>query len=123
MRNLARYFENKELNIEKMLEYGFIRKDDNYVFEKLMSNTQFKIVVEISEGRKISRIIDLIENDEFELVDVKESTGDFIGKMKEEIESILNELVERCTDYDVFESNQAKKIIEYIQNKYYFFLE
>ena len=83
-----------------------------------MSNPQFKIVVEISKERKFSKVIDRMENDEYELVDVKETSGNFVSKMKEELEMFLNELVNKCTKMDVFKQDQTKNVIDYIKEKY-----
>ena len=108
MRCLDRYFENRTIDVEKMREFGFIRKDNSFVYEASMSNPQFKIVVEISKERKFSKVIDRMENDEYELVDVKETSGNFVSKMKEELEMFLNELVNKCTKMDVFKQDQTK---------------
>ena len=118
MRCLDRYFENRTIDVEKMREFGFIRKDNSFVYEASMSNPQFKIVVEISKERKFSKVIDRMENDEYELVDVKETSGNFVSKMKEELEMFLNELVNKCTKMDVFKQDQTKKVIDYIKEKY-----
>ncbi len=118
MRCLDRYFENRTIDVEKMREFGFIRKDNSFVYEASMSNPQFKIVVEISKERKFSKVIDRMENDEYELVDVKETSGNFVSKMKEELEMFLNELVNKCTKMDVFKQDQTKNVIDYIKEKY-----
>lgn len=118
MRCLDRYFENRTIDVEKMREFGFIRKDNSFVYEAFMSNPQFKIVVEISKERKFSKVIDRMENDEYELVDVKETSGNFVSKMKEELEMFLNELVNKCTKMDVFKQDQTKNVIDYIKEKY-----
>ena len=118
MRCLDRYFENRTIDVEKMREFGFIRKDNSFVYEASMSNPQFKIVVEISKERKFSKVIDRMENDEYELVDVKETSGNFVSKMKEELEMFLNELVNKCTKMDVFKQDQTKNVIGYIKEKY-----
>lgn len=118
MQCLDRYFENRTIDVEKMREFGFIRKDNSFVYEASMSNPQFKIVVEISKERKFSKVIDRMENDEYELVDVKETSGNFVSKMKEELEMFLNELVNKCTKMDVFKQDQTKNVIDYIKEKY-----
>lgn len=118
MRNLSKYFENKEINYDKLLEYGFLDKNDNYVFETQIYNNNFKVVVEISKEKQISKIVDLIVDDEYVLVDVKDSYGDFVGKVKDEYENILNDIIEKCTTTNIFKSKQSKEIIKYVKEKY-----
>lgn len=44
--------------------------------------------------------------------------GNFVGKLKEEYENILNDIIKKCTTPNIFKSTQAKKIIKYIKEKY-----
>ena len=118
MRNLDKYFENKNIEYDKLLEYGFILNNNNYIFDKNINNNNFKVVVEISQTKKTSKVLDLSINNEYLLVDIKDSVGNFVGKLKEEYENILNDIIKRCTTPNIFKSTQAKKIIKYIKEKY-----
>lgn len=118
MRNLDKYFENKTIDYEKMLEYGFFKKEDNYFYENKIYDNQFKVVVEITKEKKLSKVIDLSTGEEYVLIDVKDSFGNFTLKVKEEYENILNDIIEKCTTRNIFKSKQAKYIIKYIRKKY-----
>lgn len=59
MRNLDKYFENKNIEYDKLLEYGFILNNNNYIFDKNINNNNFKVVVEISQTKKTSKVLDL----------------------------------------------------------------
>lgn len=52
------------------------------------------------------------------LADIKSSSGEFVGKIKEEYDNILNDIIEKCTTPDVFKSSQAREIISYVKEKY-----
>lgn len=93
MRNLDKYFENKNIEYDKLLEYGFILNNNNYIFDKNINNNNFKVVVEISQTKKTSKVLDLSINNEYLLVDIKDSVGNFVGKLKEEYENILNDII------------------------------
>lgn len=118
MRNLEKYFENKTIDYGKMLEYGFFKKEDNYFYENKIYDNQFKVVVEITKEKKLSKIIDLSTWEEYVLIDVKDTSGNFTLKIKEEYENILNDIIEKCTTRNIFKSKQAKYIIKYIREKY-----
>ena len=107
MRNLTKEYKNRNFNYDKLLKYGFNKKDDIYFYE-----------YKISEKEKISKVIDLLLNEEYVLVDVKDSIGDFIGKIKEEYENILNDIISKCTDSNIFKNKQSNEIIKYIKEKY-----
>lgn len=118
MRNLKSHFKSKNIIYDELIKYGFNFADNNYVFEKLIYKNNFKVIVEISKEKQISRLIDLTSNDEYILVDVNDSTGNFVGKIREEYESILNDIIEKCTTPNVFKSKQSLEIIKYIKEKY-----
>lgn len=118
MRNLSKNFENKNILDDKLLDYGFTYDNGNYIFEVNIYNNHFKVVIEISKEKQISKVIDLSVNDEYILVDVKDSTGDFVGKIKEEYDIILNDIIEKCTTPNVFKSKQSREVIKYVKEKY-----
>lgn len=117
MRNLNRFLENKSINYDKLLEFGFIKKDNKYVYEKFVCNDEFKVVVEIDSEEQISKVVDVLSNEEYILVDTN-SVGSFVGKVRSEYESILNNIIKNCTIVNIFKESRTKEIINYIHNKY-----
>lgn len=118
MRNLNKDLENKNIDYKKLLEYGFTNINNIYLYEKTICDNRFKVIIGISKQKQISKVIDLSMNEEYVLVDVKNSSGAFIGKIKEEYESILNDIFKNCTTPNIFKSKQSKEIIKYIKEKY-----
>lgn len=118
MRNLENYFKDRKINYDRLIEYGFILKEDNYYYEKIINDGVFKIVIEINKQQKIAKVIDLLNDQEYNLVDVKGATGNFVGKIKEIYETLINDIIDKCSDVDVFKSRQTIAIINYVKAKY-----
>lgn len=118
MRNLENYFKDRKINYDRLIEYGFILKEDNYYYEKIINDGVFKIVIEINKQQKIAKVIDLLNDQEYNLVDVKGATGNFVGKIKEIYEALINDIIDKCSDVDVFKSKQTIAIINYVKAKY-----
>ena len=118
MRNLDLIFRNREFNYNKLLEYGFNRVDNRYILKNEVYNNQFEMIVEISEKIKKSKLIDLANGEEYILVDIEESTGEFVGRIKQEYENKLQDIIDKCTTFCAFKSKQAKEIIKHIKQKY-----
>ena len=118
MRNLDQEFKNKHIEYEKLLKYGFVERNKSYFFETKICDDLFIVNIEISKEKQISKVIDLSLNEEYVLVDVKDSFGSFVGKIKEEYENILNDILETCTTPNIFRSKQAREIIRYVKEKY-----
>ena len=118
MRNLENYFKDRKINYDRLIEYGFILKEDNYYYEKIINDGVFKIVIKINKKQKIAKVIDLLNDQEYNLVDVKGATGNFVGKIKEIYETLINDIIDKCSDVDVFKSKQTIAIINYVKAKY-----
>ena len=114
MRKIINELKNKAIDFNKLLEYGFINQDNQYVFKTKIYSEQFEMIVCFSKEQNTSKLIDIANGDEYILVDIQESAGEFVGKVKEEYENKLQDIIEKCTIMDVYKSNQAKEIIKYV---------
>ena len=52
------------------------------------------------------------------LKDEKVNIGEFVGKLKEEYENELQNIITKCTIPNIFKSEQSKEIIKYVKEKY-----
>lgn len=118
MRKLDNELKNKKIELSKLLEYGFFKENEQYIFKEKICNNQFEVIVWFENNEIYSKVIDIENDDEYVLVDVQNSTGEFVGNVRKEYENILNNIITNCTIDDVFKSNQSKEIIEYVKNKY-----
>lgn len=118
MRNLNNELKNKTINYNKLLKYGFYKEKDNYVLKSKIFNNQFEMIVVINKNNQISKLIDTENDEEYVLVDIQDSTGEFVGTVRLEYENKIKDIIKNCTDLNVFKSNQAKDIINYIKEKY-----
>ena len=118
MRDLSKEFENRNIDYERLIRYGFQKKNNTYSLKKFMQEQCFQAIVEISDEKQVAKLMDLSTNEEFVLVDVRDSSGDFVGKIREEYEEILEDIFENCSTFDVFQSKQAKEVIQYVKEKY-----
>lgn len=118
MRSLNNELKNKIIDFNKLLQYGFINQDNEYVFKTKIYNEQFEMIVCFSEEQSISKLIDIANEYEYILVDIQDSTGEFVGKVREEYKNELQDIIKKCTNPNVFKSEQAKEIIKYVKEKY-----
>lgn len=117
MRNLDYLLKNKKIDYNKLIEYGFIKKDNAYCYQKEICNKEFLVDVFVNENKQISRLIELENNEDYVLVDTN-SKGNYVGKIREEYENILNNIANNCFIKEVFKNKQTNEIINYIKDKY-----
>lgn len=113
--------DNKKLLDKSLLtNFGFILNDDKYTYERNILNGDFKVVISInnSDNQIISKIIDNYLNEEYSMVDIETLTGEFVGKVKDEYKSVIEQFINKCTVPNLNYNNQVKNIIKYINKKY-----
>lgn len=118
MRNLEEKLKNRKLKDEQLLKYGFKQEKDTYIYQKRIQNNQFEIQIVISNKESYAKLIDLENEEEFALVDVETSTGQFVGKLRQEYGNIIDDIIQKCTSKEAFKRKQSKEVIQYIEQKY-----
>ena len=112
-------FKNSKLNPQKAFDYGFVKKGNSFFHETKLMDGEFVLNLRVSKGAEIDyNVIEIASGEEYELIHAVNAQGKFVGRMKEEFESVLAEIKSKCFDLDVFKSEYARKIIEYINKKY-----
>ena len=118
MRNLNDRLKNRIKDNKKLINYGFKMYDNKYMYSEKICNNQFERIVEIKDNLVTSKLIDLLNEEEYVLVDVQDSIGEFVGKVRQEYEGKLDHIINNCTEKEIFKQNQTKQIIKYIKEKY-----
>ncbi len=118
MRNLDNELKNKTINYNELLNYGFQKENETYIYKTKIYNGQFEMVVTVKEEKMTSKLFDLANEYEYILVDIQGSAGKFVGNVREEYENKLQDILTKCTTQNIFKSKQAKEIIKYVKEKY-----
>ncbi len=131
MRDLENKIKNRDIKMKELIKYGFREKKQKnqnnekitYYYEKEICDNQFKIIVLVKDNKLFSKVIDLFDNEEYVLVDIEDAAGEFVGRIRQEYEIVLDDIIEKCTVKNVFKQKQSKQVIKYIEEKYYDELE
>ncbi len=115
MRDLSDLLENRKIIKSKLIDYGF---NQDYVFEKTLSNPNFKAVIIYEKDTLFSKVIDLEMDEDYVLVDVKTPIGKFAAELKIEYEIIITDIIEKCTRSNVFKLSQTKRLMDKVENTY-----
>ena len=115
MRDLSDLLVNKSIIKAQLIDYGFNR---NYVFEKTLSNPNFKAVISYENNTLVTKVIDLELDEDYVLVDVKTPIGKFAAELKIEYESIIADIIDKCTKSNVFKFSQTKRLMDAVENRY-----
>lgn len=118
MRDLTKYLDTKVASIDKLTEFGFKKAGNEYIFEKILSNNNFKAVVKYTNFKLTSKVIDLETGGDYVIVDLDRAIGKYAAEIKVEYDEIIKDILETCFKKEVFRFPQSKRIINYIECKY-----
>lgn len=112
-------FKKRKLNISNLIPFGFELINEQYEYQKVLSDSGFILTVRISaDGSVSSEITDPALNEPYTLHLTDGAVGSFVGSVKSQYEETLKEIAQKCYDPDVFKSSQAKELIDYVREKY-----
>lgn len=117
MNAIDNIFKNRRADFSKLTEYGFKKRGKSYKYTRILFGSGFEMTVAITEGGKISTKVTEPDVGEYTL-HLTESTGNFVGQVREEYERTLKEIADACFLPDVFKAEQTKRLIEHVREKY-----
>ena len=112
-------FKKYTPDFKKLKKYGFIKKKEDFIFEKIFEKGEFKAEIIISKaGEVFGRVFEAETNEEFLPLRVETQQGSYVGEIREEYKKILTEIRDNCFSKNYFISNQANRIAHLIISKY-----
>lgn len=112
-------FKNKKLNRKKLLPFGFIEKDGVFTYSSDLADAQMKMCISIYDNETLfTKVIDKSSGEEYTLHLLSDATGAFVGQVKTEYGAVLEKISSECFETDIFKSEQAKRLIDFIRDKY-----
>jgi predicted DNA-binding protein (MmcQ/YjbR family) len=113
------FFKNRKMQVGRLLAFGFSESGSDYTYAADLLDGQFKMVISVTQEGKVSaEVIDSDSLDSYILHRLPEVTGEFVGRVREEYESLLATIAKTCFEPDVFKSERAMQIIQYVRKKY-----
>ena len=111
--------KNRKINTGRILSFGFTEREKDYIYCTGLINGQLKMTVIITkDGKMTSEIRDSFSEEIYIIHKVSNSNGVFVGKVREEHNRIIADIIENCFERDIFKSEYSKKVIQYIKEKY-----
>ena len=116
---IEKFFDNSNINFNKLIEYGFKHSGFCYLLQKSILNNQFTLNVFIDENNIVStKIIDKSTNEEYVLHLIEGVNGEFVNNVRSEYFKILTDIKNKCCETQIFNFFQSQQVIDYIKNKY-----
>ena len=112
-------FRKTKIDFDKLSEYGFQKEKSLYKYSKNIMDNTFRVDIEINhDGIVKGKVYDLAFGDEYMNFRIEDSTGSFVGQVREEFENLLKDMRSHCFMREAFQYEQANRITKAIKEKY-----
>lgn len=113
---MEKIFEKKRPVIEKIENAGFKKENEKWVKWFPILGGEFRLEVEITNQNTSYKVIDTAFDEEY--IGYKVGEGEFVLRMKEEMERVLEQLVKTAYEDVWFVNHQANRIAIRIKEAY-----
>ena len=112
-------FRRTKVDFDKISKYGFKKHKSLYKYSKKIMNNTFRVDIEIDdEGIVKGKVYDLSFGDEYTNFRIEDSTGAFVGEVRDEFKNLLKDIKSKCFTREAFIYEQSNRITEAIKKKY-----
>lgn len=111
-------FQKCQINKEKALEYGFRVENEKMVYRKPIMNHTLIVEIIVIGNKVEGKIFDKELGEEYTSFRVEKNTGEFVNKVREEYQQILEDIKEKCCIEKPYVSKQANRLSEWIKKQY-----
>lgn len=119
MVDVTALFEHKSVDINKLIQTGFVYKGSLYEKGIPILDHAFILQVIIEEERLPRfKVIEIESKEEYVLVHVQAAQGEFVNAVREACQIELENIANTCYQVDMEKVEQVKRAIQYIQESF-----
>lgn len=113
------YLENYKCNYNKLIAYGFKKNENFFTYSKSICNNELLFTIKICGENQVNiDVIDKALDEKLDIFYIKDTTGAFVGQINNECEKIIDDIVLKCFNKNIFKNEQTLEIIDYVSKKY-----
>lgn len=112
-------FRKKRVVFESLVAFGFEKSEAGYDYAELILNGDFEVRVHVSlDGQVSAKVIDTDLNEEYLALHVAGASGNFVGKVREAYQEVLERVAEACFEALPFASDQMNRLANHLKATY-----
>lgn len=111
-------FKSKLADKRRLSEYGFTEEGGTYSISLPLDSENMVLTVNICDSQVSTSVTDSAFGEEYVLYKVAEASGNYVGKIREEIRACLLDICEKCFYTKAFTENSTRVVFEHCKKKY-----
>lgn len=116
---IERIFRHKKINFSKLESFGFSAEDGGFVWQTVIADDQMRLSVCVNaDGTVRADVFDAETGELYTLFLSPKASGGFVGAVRADYESALENIAAHCCEPDVYKSKSAQSLAEYAAQTY-----
>ncbi|MEE1325388.1 MAG: MmcQ/YjbR family DNA-binding protein, partial [Streptococcus sp.] len=113
------FFAKKRVVFERLVPFGFEKSLAGYDYREKIFNGDFEVRLHISADGKVSgKVMDTDLGEEYLALHVASASGNFVGKVREAYQDVLERVAEACFEALPFASDQMNRLANHLKTTY-----
>ena len=109
----AEFFRRMRLRSETLQPFGFVKKSNGWEYSEPIAGGTFVCTISIGADHAITeKVVDGATGDEYVQHRIVAACGKFVGRVRQEVMSLMERIAAACFERDVFKTELARGIIE-----------
>ena len=110
----AELFRRVRLRPETLQPFGFVKKSNGWEYSEPIADGTFVCTISIGLDNAITeKVVDGATGDEYVQHRVAAASGKFVGRVRQDVMSLMAKIAESCFERDIFKTDLARRIIEF----------
>ena len=111
--------KHKKIIADKLIPFGFTQCEDGCQYATDILDGQFALELYVTrEGGLRTRLMEKALGEEYTLHLVPDAAGQFVGAVRAAYHAVLDNFIKSCCQTDIFQSEQARRVIGYVRQTY-----
>ena len=116
LKELTKY---KELQIERLESYGFLKNEQEYFYEVDLIPEELSLRIHVSFQKEIRvEVIDVTFQEPYVLHLSDHAVGEYVTMVRTKYEELLTHFVEHCFIERIYKSDVTIKLIEHVKERF-----
>ena len=112
-------FKRAKIDFDKLSVYGFVKKENQWIYTQLFMNGEFKAIVIIDkQGQVFGEVYETDSEESYLPLRVDSMAVGYVGQVRSEYKKILENIKVHCAVENYFMGEQANRLVLHIMDKY-----
>lgn len=112
-------FNGRRVNFIKLEAFGFLKSGEAYTYRTDIADGEMNLTVSVSsDGKLKTSVTDSETGDEYTLYLNDKAQGEFVGTVREAVDTVTSEIIAECFDTVMFSEDLSGAVSAYAREKY-----